>query len=174
MPVFEFEGRRPTIGDGTYIYPDAVIIGDVRIGEKCFIGPGVVIRAEHGTIFIGNECAIEDGVFMHVQAGKEMRIGSRVIVGHKAMLHNCTIQDEATIGMCSTISDLSVVGAWSIIAEMSLVKKSQIIPPNVIAGGVPAEVIRELEERHKKFSIWGKDYYVGLAQKYPKSLKEIS
>ncbi len=76
--------------------------------------------------------------------------------------------------MCSTISDLSEVGAWSIIAEMSLVKKSQIIPANVIAGGVPAEIIRELEERHKNFSVWGKDYYVGLAQNYPKELKEVS
>ena len=163
MPVYEMNGRRPQIGEGTWIAPSAEIIGDVRIGRNCYIGFGAIIRGDYGTITIGDESAIEEAVVIHARPMQRADIGYRVTVGHMALIHNATVRDWAVIGMHAVVSDYSEVGEWAIIAEHSLVKRKQVIPAGQIYGGSPAALIGPVEERHRQNWTLGKQAYVDLA-----------
>lgn len=174
MPVYSFEGRKPVISKTAYIAPSAQIIGDVIIGQYCYIGHGAILRGDYGTIIVGDGSAIEEAVMIHARPDDKTDIGKNVTVGHRAMIHNATIKDNAIIGMSATISDYSVVGEWAIIGEMGLVKNSQEIPDNKIAIGVPAKVIGDVKEDHKIMWGFAKELYNDLAKRYPEGQKEIS
>jgi len=124
MPIYEFNNRKPQIGKKVWIAPTAQVIGDVRIGDGCYIGFGAILRGDYGTIIIGNESAIEEGVIVHARPDDKTVIGKRVTVGHMAMIHNAVIKDFALIGMQSLISDFAEIGEWSLIGEGSLVVRN--------------------------------------------------
>lgn len=172
MPVYEFDGKRPTIGQGTWIAPSAEIIGDVTVGRHCYIGFGAVIRADFGTITIGDASAVEEGVIIH--EARAVNIGSRVIIGHMAMIHDATIEDGALIGMQSMLCDYSIVGQGAIIAEKSLLLKKQIIPPEEIFGGVPVRKIGRVTETHKEMLRFGQQLYTQLPERYAATFKPLS
>ena len=172
MPLYEFDGKRPVVGPGTWIAPSAEVIGAVTIGENCYIGFGAVIRADFGTITIGDETAVEEGVIIH--EAEQVSIGNRVIIGHMAMIHDAVIEDCALIGMQSMICDYSRVGEWAMLAEKSLVMKRQVIPPNEIYGGIPARKIGPVTEKHKTHLIFGQQLYAGLPAIYGKSFKTVT
>lgn len=128
MPFYEFEGKRPTIDPTAWIAPSADIIGDVRIGTKCYVGLGAVLRGDHGSIVIEEGSAIEEGVIIHTGPEFVSRIEPEATIGHGAMLHNATIEAFAVIGMRATVSNFATVGRWTIIGEMELVRAHQDIP----------------------------------------------
>ena len=173
MPVYEFEGRTPQIDDTAYIAPSAVVIGEVKIGAQCYIGHGSILRGDYGTIIIGEGAAVEEGVIIHARPTDKCVIGKRVTLGHGAMIHNATIEDEAVIGMRATVADFAVVGRGAIIGEGSLVKNMQQIAPETIAVGVPAEEKGPVKDHQKQLWSWGKELYIDLARRYPEGLKEI-
>ena len=154
MPLYEINDKKPVVGEGTWIAQSAEIIGDVKIGEKCFIGFGAVVRGDFGAIVIGSETAVEENVVIH--AASRAEIGNGVIIGHMAMIHNAVIGDSSLIGMKSMICDDSVIGEWSIIAEQSLVKRSQHVPSGRIFGGSPAREIGSLQKRHREQLVIGR------------------
>jgi len=172
MPLYEFEGKRPIIGQGTWIAPSAEIIGAVTIGRDCYIGFGAIIRADFGTINIGDETAVEEGVIIH--EAKQVSIGNKVIIGHMAMIHDAVIEDCVLIGMQSMICDYSRICQWAMVAEKTLVMKHQVIPSLEIFGGVPARKIGMVTEKHKAFFSYGQQLYAGLPQLYAKTFKEIT
>jgi carbonic anhydrase/acetyltransferase-like protein (isoleucine patch superfamily) len=174
MPIYAFESHRPAIHASAYIAPSAQVIGDVVIGADCYIGHGAILRGDYGRIEIGAGSAIEEGVIVHARPGDRTVLGSRVTVGHGAMLHNTTIEEEATIGMRAVVSDFSVVGAGALIGEQALVKRGQQIPARAVAVGVPARVVGEVEPRHRDMAVWAKEVYIDLARRYPDGLREIS
>ena len=141
MPIYRFDDFVPSIHESAYVAPTAIIIGDVTIGADCYIGHTAVLRGDYGKIVIGAGSAIEEAVIIHARPQDETRIGSRVTVGHGAMIHNAVIHDEATIGMCAVISDFSEVGAGTLVGEQALVKRGQKLPERVVAVGVPAKVV---------------------------------
>ena len=169
MPVCEISGKKPIIGKGTWIAPNAYIVGDVRIGKNCYIGFGANIRGDFGTITVGDETLVEEGVIIHT--GEKVEIGNRVIIGHMVMVHGATIEDCALIGMQSMICDYSTIGEWAIVAEQSLVMKKQIIPSNKIYGGSPAREIGDVEKRHRDKFIVGIQAYLELTGQYVNSFK---
>ena len=174
MALWEFYGKKPVIGKGTFVFPTADVIGDAILGENCYVGPGARIRADYGSIRIGDGTAIEENVVIHARPDDVTTIGKRVTVGHGAIVHNATIHDDAVLGMGSIVSDWAVVGQWAVIAEGALVKNKTEIPPGKIAVGVPAKVIADVTEEYKKQ--WGhfKKVYEDLASdKYPKTLKRL-
>ncbi|MFC1669834.1 gamma carbonic anhydrase family protein [Spirochaetota bacterium] len=173
MPLYEFNKRKPVIGEGSWIAPSAEIIGDVRIGKNCYIGFGTILRGDYGTIIIGDETAVEEGVIIHSRPKGITQIGKRVTIGHMAMVHNATIYDSAVIGMQSMICDFSEIGEWTIIAEQSLVIQKTKIPGNKIFAGSPIIEKGDVEERHKKNWTWGKDNYVDLCKQYLNDFKRI-
>ncbi|MCP4600416.1 MAG: gamma carbonic anhydrase family protein [Proteobacteria bacterium] len=166
MPIYAFEGKRPTIARSAYVSPTATIIGDVTIGELCYVGHGIILRGDYGTIEIGDETAVEEGVIVHARPQDKTYIGRRVTLGHGAMIHNAVIHDGAVIGMRAVISDYSVVGAGAIIGEMGLVKNNQKVPANKVAVGIPVKIIGNVDDRHIAMSHMAKDIYVELAKCY--------
>ncbi len=173
MPIYEFEKRRPQIDETAYVAPSAVVIGDVRIGARCYVGHGAILRGDYGTIELGQGTAVEEGVIIHARPGGLTGIGERVTIGHGAMIHNATIESEAVIGMRATIADWSVVGEGAIIGEAALVKNRQEIPAGKIAVGVPARVVGPVNEEQRALWIRGKDLYIGLCERYKKGFTEI-
>ncbi len=171
MPLYELNGKRPHVGKGSWIAPGARLIGDVRIGERCYIAFGAVIRADFGLIEIGDESIIEDNVVVHCAA--RASIGSRVIVGHMAMLHDTEIGDCALVGMKSFVSSGTRVGEWSIVAEMSYVKKGQAVLPRKVYRGIPVVEVGDITERQKEMLIFGQQAYAGLVERYASSFREI-
>ncbi len=171
MPLYEVNGKKPIIGEGTWIAPSAEIIGDVTIGESCYIGFGAIIRADFGPIRIGNESAIEEAVVIH--EAERVDIGNRVIVGHMAMLHDVTIHDFVLIGMKSMICAFSEIEEWSIIAEQSLVLKNSVIPSGKIYGGSPARQIGIITPEHRDMLTSGQDIYAHLPHHYRNTFKAV-
>ncbi len=174
MPIYAFEDKRPALSDSAFIAPTAVIVGDVTIGDDCYIGHGAILRGDYGRIVVGASSAIEEGAIVHARPDDETVIGDRVTVGHGAMIHNAQIKDGATIGMRAVISDFSVVGEGALIGEQALVRRHQEIPPRSIAVGIPARVIGEVGSGQSDMMVWAKEVYVDLARRYPRSLREIS
>jgi carbonic anhydrase/acetyltransferase-like protein (isoleucine patch superfamily) len=171
VPVYEIEGKRPRIGTGTWVAPSAEIIGDVEIGENCYIGFGAIIRGDFGKITIGNESLVEEGVVIHT--AEQTVIGHQVIIGHLAMIHDATIHDNTLIGMKAMICEYATIGEGSIIAEQSLVRKQTAIPPGKIAAGSPARVVGDVGQHHRERLAIGLKAYLHLIGSYHRSFKRV-
>ena len=166
MALYQFEECKPRIAKGTFIAESALVIGDVQIGKDVYIGHGVILRGDYGTILVGDGTAIEEGVIVHARPNDRTIFGNHVTVGHGAMIHNAQIRDYAVIGMRATISDYSIVGEWATIGEMGLVKNSQNVPDGVVAVGVPVKVMGKVDKKQKEFWSYGKKLYVEMAHRY--------
>jgi len=164
--LYKFDGKRPTVGKDTYISETATVIGDVIIGNNCYIGHGAILRGDYGRIEIGNGTAVEEGVIVHVPPGDTSRIGTKVTIGHGAVVHGKSIGDWAVIGMGSILSIWSEIGERAIVAEGAVIKMKQIIPPRVVVAGNPAQIVREMRSQDEEFWEMGKQLYIDLAKKY--------
>ena len=174
MSIYAFENKQPTIGKGSFIYESADVIGNVKLGKNCYIGPGARIRGDYGTITIGDNTAIEENVVIHARPNDITVIGSHVTIGHAAIIHNATINDWAVIGMGSIVSDWAEIGQWAVVAEGAVVKNKQKIPDKSIAVGIPAKIISETSAEYEKQWTEFKNIYVNLArERLPNSLKKI-
>jgi len=173
MALYEFEGRRPEIGEGTYVSETADVIGTVRIGARCYIGPGARIKGDYGSISIGDETSVQENCILHARPGDRCTVGSRSTVGHGAILHNCTIEDEVVIGMGAIVSDWAVIHEGAVVAEGAVVRQSDEIPPDKIAAGVPAKVIGDVTEEGRRFQQLAREVYPHLARRYLKGLKKL-
>lgn len=166
MPHYEFEGRQPQIAESAFVADTAILIGDVRIGERAYIGHGVILRGDYGTIEIGPESAIEEGAIIHINPGGVCRLGRRVTIGHGAKIHCPEIADNAVIGIGAILSFRVRVGEWAIVAEGSVVPNSRTIPPGVVVAGNPAREIGPVKPESRDFWIYGKNLYVEMAARY--------
>ncbi len=174
MAIFSFDNNVPSIGKGCYIAESANIIGNVILADGCYVGPNAVIRGDYGRIEIGKETAIEEGVIIHARPDEKTIIGSRVTIGHGAIIHNCTIEDSAVIGMGAIVSDYAKVNVWGVVAEGAVVKNKSIIESEKIYAGVPAKEVGQISEKYKDQWNRFKDIYVELAKTYKTRLKKIS
>jgi carbonic anhydrase/acetyltransferase-like protein (isoleucine patch superfamily) len=163
---YKFDGRQPAIGSGTYVSERALVIGDVRIGSRCYIGHGVILRGDYGTIEIGDETSVEEGVVVHAPPGEFCSIGHNAVIGHGAIVHAKEVGDLAGIGMGAILSVWSEIGPGSIVGEGSVVKRYQKIPPEIIVAGNPAKRIRDVSKKERDFWDWTNRIYVDLARKY--------
>jgi carbonic anhydrase/acetyltransferase-like protein (isoleucine patch superfamily) len=163
---YEFDGKSPQIGAESYVSETAILVGDVTIGDNCYIGHGAILRGDYGSIVIGSGSAIEEGVVIHAPPGEICDIGKMVTVGHGAIIHAATVGDFSVIGMGSVLSIQSRIGRHSIIAEGAVVKMKQVITDHVVAGGNPAKVIRKIQGKDEELWRWGKQLYIDLAKKY--------
>jgi carbonic anhydrase/acetyltransferase-like protein (isoleucine patch superfamily) len=173
--LYAFDGRKPEIGRGVYISDQAVVIGDVKIGDGCYVGPGAILRGDYGRIQIGSGTAVEENVTIHTPPERVYQVGKKVTLGHGSIIHASTIGDLAVVGMGAVLSLGVKVGERAIVAEGAVVKMNQKVPAGVVVSGNPAAVIRNVtpedEERWKR----GKQLYIDLAKKYLKiGLQPIS
>ncbi len=172
--LFEFDGNSPEIGKGTYVSQTAQVVGDVVIGDNCYVGHGAIVRGDYGRIEIGSGTAVEEGVIIHAPPKGLHRIGKSVTIGHGAILHGNVIGDFSVIGMGAILSIFSGTGEWSIVGEGSLVRANQSIPDRSVAVGNPAKVVREVNDQDMELWNYGKQVYVDLAKKCLESpMKQI-
>lgn len=140
-----FLAKEPTIDPTAYVAPGATLIGDVRLGPRASVWPGCVLRGDINFIEIGEATNVQDGTIIHLADDYPVRIGRYVTIGHAAIIHACTIEDECLIGMRATILDGAVIGDHSIIGAGALVTAGTVVPPGSLVLGVPGKVSRTLE-----------------------------
>jgi len=147
MPLYEFAGVRPSLPEnGTaWVAPSADLIGDVRLGDKSSVWFGAVIRADNTPIVIGEGSNVQEQAVLHSDPGKPCTIGKGVTVGHKAMLHGCTIGNNVLIGMGATILNNAVIPDNCLVGAGALVTEGKTFPPGSLIMGVPAKAVRELD-----------------------------
>jgi carbonic anhydrase/acetyltransferase-like protein (isoleucine patch superfamily) len=173
--LYEFDSRAPQVGRGTYVSEHAIVIGDVLIGEECYIGHGVVLRGDYGRIEIGSGTAVEEGVIIHAPPGKVCRIGRKVTVGHGAIVHASSVGDFCVIGMGAILSIYSEIGDNTIIAEGGVLKMRETVPGGVVAKGNPIRVVRQISEKDESYWAMVKQLYIDLAKKYlTLGIKEVT
>jgi len=132
-----------TIDSSAYIHPLAAIIGDVKLGARVSVWPTAVIRADTDTISIGADTNVQDGAVLHVDRGFPLVVGSRVSIGHRAVLHGATVEDDCLIAMGAILLNGVVVGAGSLVGAGAVCREGMRIPPRSVVLGVPARVARE-------------------------------
>lgn len=167
-----FNGIHPEIDDSAYIADTAAIIGDVHIGCYSSIWFNVVVRGDVNFIRIGNNTNIQDLSVLHVSGrkngspGAPLVIGNNVTVGHSTIIHGCTIEDNAFIGMKAMVMDHVTVGKGAMIAAGSLVPEGTVIPPGTLWLGSPARLKRILTEKDRIQAAAVAISYVNLAKAY--------
>ena len=173
--IEKFKDFEPKIAKDVFIANSADIIGDVEIGEDSSIWHGVVIRGDVHFIRIGKRTSIQDLSMIHVTHYKKERkigdgyptiIGDDVTVGHRVMLHGCTIEDACLIGMSATILDGAVIGKESIVGAGALVTKNKVFPPRSLILGSPAKVVRSLTDEEVAELYASAKRYVGFKNEY--------
>jgi len=172
--LHSFQGVKPKLGTGTWVAPSADVVGEVTCGSDCSIWFGTVIRADVHFIRIGDRVSVQDLSMIHVthykkddkSDGNPTVIGNDVTIGHRVMLHGCTVEDACLIGMSATILDGAVIGKESIVGAGSLVTKNKIFPPRSLIMGSPAKVVRELNETEVKELYASASRYVEFKSQY--------
>ncbi|AMM50302.1 acetyltransferase [Rufibacter sp. DG15C] len=146
MPVIlPVKGIMPTLGDACFIAPNATIVGDVQLGDQCTVWFNAVIRGDVHRIRIGNKTNIQDGAVIHCTYQKApTTIGNNVSIGHNALVHGCTVEDNVLIGMGSIVMDKAVVQQHCIIAAGAVVLENTICESGHIYAGVPAKKVKAL------------------------------
>ena len=144
--VVTIRGKSPEIHEDAWAAPNATLIGQVKLGARASVWYSATLRAEAEPIEIGAGSNIQDGVTIHVDPEYPVRVGAGVSVGHNAVLHGCTVEDGALIGMGAVVLNGAVVGAGSLVAAGALVPQGVVIPPRSLVAGVPGKVRRELSE----------------------------
>lgn len=148
MPVIlPVEGIMPQLGENCFVAPNATIVGDVITGNDCSFWFNAVIRGDVNSIRLGNKVNVQDGAVIHCtyQRSKTV-IGNNVSIGHNAIVHGCTINDDVLIGMGAIIMDESVIGSNSIIAAGAVVLERTIVEPGCIYAGVPAKKVKDISQ----------------------------
>jgi carbonic anhydrase/acetyltransferase-like protein (isoleucine patch superfamily) len=165
--IYRYGNERPRIGENVYIAPEATVIGNVRLGGLSSVWPGVVLRGDVGSIEVGERTNIQDCTVVHVTEGAQgTRIGNDVVIGHRALVHECTIEDAALIGMGAILLDGCVIGRGAIIAAGTVVRENERIPEFALVAGVPGQVRRILPDTSLEDRLQHARHYVDLAEIY--------
>jgi carbonic anhydrase/acetyltransferase-like protein (isoleucine patch superfamily) len=163
---YMFKGKSPQLHPTVYVAPGVQLIGDIEAAENVSIWFNTVIRADNAKVTIGKGSNIQDGSILHVDPTFPLVIGEHVTVGHGVILHGCTVEDGALIGMGSTVLNGAVIGAGAIVGAGALVPEGMRVPPGTLAVGVPAKVIRELTPENIERAKRGAHSYVQKGGEY--------
>ena len=170
---YALDGLRPRLlGDGHYIAPGAVVIGDVELGPEASVWFAAVVRGDNDRIRIGARSNVQDGAILHTDPGFELEVGDHVTIGHRAMLHGCRVGERSLVGIGSTVLNGASIGARSIVGAHALVTEGKSFPDGVLLLGAPAKVARDLNDTELAGIEQAADVYVGKARRYRGGLVE--
>ncbi|VAW63850.1 Protein YrdA [hydrothermal vent metagenome] len=168
-----FKGTRPVVSSSAYIDEAACVIGDVVIGDDSSVWPMVAVRGDVNIIRIGERTNIQDGSVLHVThkgplnpEGNALYIGSDVTIGHGAVIHACSIEDECLIGMGAVVLDAAVIEKGAMVGAGSVVSPGKVLQGGYLYLGSPARQVRELTEKEKGFLLYSAKHYVKLKNDY--------
>jgi carbonic anhydrase/acetyltransferase-like protein (isoleucine patch superfamily) len=173
MPIYSLGERRVELrGANHYIAPDATLAGAVVLEDSVNVWFNVVIRADNDWIRIGEASNVQDGAVLHVDQGFPLAIGRYASIGHKAMLHGCTIGDGVLIGINAVVLNGAKVGAGSLIGANSLIPEGKEIPEGVLVVGTPGKIIRQLTRQEREGLLENARGYVARAREFGLQLRE--
>lgn len=173
VKVYEINGVRPVVHPTAYVHPTAVLIGDVIVGARCYIGPLASLRGDFGRLIVEEGANLQDTCVMHGFPGCDTVVGQDGHIGHGAVLHGCRIGRNALVGMNAVVMDNAVVGAESIVAAMSFVRAGMEIPPRSMVVGTPAKVMRPLRDEEVAWKSGGTAQYQELAVRSAQTMREV-
>ena len=173
VKVYEINGITPVVHPSAYVHPSAVLIGDVIIGPRCYIGPLASIRGDFGRLIMEEGANLQDTCVMHGFPGGDTVIEVDGHIGHGAVLHGCRIGRNALVGMNAVIMDNAVIGADSIVAAMGFVKAGMVVPPRSLVVGSPARVMRTLSDQEIQWKTAGTGQYQELAVRSMLTMREV-
>ncbi|TPO13140.1 gamma carbonic anhydrase family protein [Mesorhizobium sp. B1-1-5] len=175
MPVYAIDGKAPEFEDiaTNWIAPDATLIGNIRIGRNVGFWFGVVVRGDGEPIIIGADTNVQEHAIMHTDPGFPLTIGEGCTIGHRALLHGCTIGDNSLIGMGAIVLNGARIGNNSLVGAGALVTENKVFPDNSLIVGSPAKVIRTLDEAAIERLRVSAAHYVANAKRFKAKLKTV-
>ncbi|MEY9846035.1 gamma carbonic anhydrase family protein [Streptacidiphilus sp. MAP5-3] len=167
LPLVAAVGERtPKVSDEAFLAVNATVLGDVTLAPGSGVWYGAVLRADNESITVGADSNVQDNCTVHADPGFPAVLGERVSVGHNAVLHGCTVEDDCLIGMGATVLNGAVVGAGSLVAAGALVTQGMQVPPGSMVAGVPAKVRRPLTDEERAHIKLNAEWYVALAEQH--------
>jgi carbonic anhydrase/acetyltransferase-like protein (isoleucine patch superfamily) len=163
-PLYPFAGNTPAVHESAFVAPTASIIGNATLAEDSSAFYGVSVRADTAAISVGAGSNLQDNVVLHADPGFPCTVGERVSVGHAAVVHGCTVEDDCLVGMGATILNGAVIGAGSLVAAGAVVLEGTVVPPRSLVAGVPGKVRRELSDEEYDGVRANASRYIELAQ----------
>ena len=173
MAVYRYGDFEPVIGQQCYVSDSARVIGNVILGDNCYIGHGAIVRADQGQIKLGRGCAVEENVVIHVRNRQTCVLEDRVTLGHGAIIHGDWIGSNAVVGMGAVVGRESRVGSWAVVAEGCVVPRGAQVDEGDIVAGIPAKKVGQLGAEQKKYWEWAKDVYEEFAREYDQKLVRL-
>ena len=173
MPLYTIGDATPQLATGAWVAPSADLIGDVRLGKRASVWFGAVIRADNTPIIIGEESNIQDGAVAHSDPCVPLTIGARVTVGHQAILHGCTIDDDCLIGMGARILNGAVIETQCILGAGALVTEGKRFASGSLIVGAPARVVRQLTDAERQALPMSAAHYAEKAARFAAELQII-
>ena len=174
MPCYQIDGVTPVVHPSAYVHPTAVLIGDVHVGANCYIGPCASLRGDFGRIVMKEGSNLQDSCVIHAFPGQDAIVCRNGHIGHGAILHGCTIEEDAMVGMNSVIMDKAVISARSIVGACSFVKSDFRCEPASLIVGSPAKVLRQLSDKEVAWKLNGTREYQTLTQRSLATLRECA
>ena len=174
MALYEFEGKKPQIPSDSFVHPNAALIGDVRLGHECLIAPGVSIRADFGTVIIGDRSSIQDNAVIHVYPGSQSIVENDVTVAHGVILHDVQIKARCMIGIGAIVLFNVICEEDVFVSAGSLVPRGMHIPAGKIVAGNPAKITRDVTEKDRQAAKDGIEAYRYLCRQYLATMKNVT
>ena len=173
MTIYGLDGEAPAIADTAYITDTAVLIGKVVVGEEASIWFGAVLRGDNEPIILGAGSNIQENAVLHTDMGYPLVIGEGCTIGHKAMLHGCTIGDNSLVGMSATILNGAVIGRNCLIGAGALITEGKVIPDNSLVIGAPGKVARTLGDEDVDRLRQSARHYADNARRFRAGLQRL-
>lgn len=172
MPLYAIDGVGPELEDerSSFIAPDAALIGKVRLGREASVWFGAVLRGDNEPISIGARSNLQDLVVVHTDPGYPIRVGAGCTIGHRAILHGCTLGDGTLVGMGAIVLNGAAIGRRCIIGAGALVAENKTIPDDSLVVGMPGRVVRSLDEAAFRMLEQAAQVYVERARRYAAGL----
>lgn len=173
MSIYALGEHRPSFGEGSWVADNATVIGQVKAGRNVSFWYNVVVRSDNDIITIGDDTNIQDGAILHCDYGVPLSIGKRVSLGHKVMLHGCTVGDSTLIGINAVILNNAVIGQGCIIGANALIPEGKVIPDRSLVVGSPGRIIRQVSDEEVQRIEHNAQHYIDNIRLYSESLRQL-
>ena len=171
--IYALDGAAPEIGAGAWVAPDANVIGACRLEEDASVWFGATLRGDVEPIVVGARSNVQEACVLHTDMGFPLTVGPDCTVGHKAILHGCTVEAGSLIGMGATVLNGAVIGAGSLVGAGALVTEGKVIPPGSLVVGAPGKVVRALDDAARDALMASAARYVANARRFRVGLRAV-
>lgn len=172
--IYELNGIKPVVKESSFIHPQASVIGDVIIGENCYIGPHCTIRGDFGRIIIEDGCNVQESCTVHMFPGTTVYLRKNSHIGHGAIIHGGEIGENCLVGMNAVVMDNTVIGKESVIGALCFVPAKMEVPERSLVVGNPGKIIKSVSDEMIKWKTEGTKIYQNLAKECNETLKECA